>query len=159
MRSARGKTHRQEALCRGPGGCGGHLRLPTLVSMMDQQLQLLFWWDSRNPAATGQFPLPFTLQLPVRFHCNYQCNSHCNSQHSFLCNSQCDFHSDSHCNSQCYSHCDSLCNPWCNSQSDSHCVSHCKPQRDLTAGPTGPSPSTGFISASAGPVAAASPER
>lgn len=84
-------------------------------------------------------------------HCNYQCCLHCKSHCGSLCNSQCNF-----C---CNSHCNSLCNSQCTSHCGSLCISHCKSQQDLGAGPAAPSLRMGFISASAGPVAAASPER
>lgn len=44
-----------------------HPCLLALVATTDQQLQLLFWWDPQAPAAAGQFPLQFTLQVPGRF--------------------------------------------------------------------------------------------
>lgn len=131
-------TQWQEAVWRGPGGCSG-ASVPAHPC-----------WRN-GPASTAVlagFPEPL-LQLG-----NSHCNPHCNSQCGSHCNSQCNSHCDSQCNSLSSSHCDSLCN----SQCDSHCDSPCKPQQDLRTGPAGPSGSTGFISALAGPVAGASPE-
>lgn len=155
--------HTSKRCCGGdPGVAVVHLCQPTLVGTMEQQLQLC-WQDPCTPAAEGHFPLPFTLQFPVQFLAPFslqfpiaiQCNSNCDFQCSSLCDSQCNSHCNSHCTSQCYSqlnsHCDSLCN--------SQCHSHCNPQQDLKTGPAGPSPTMSFISAPAGPVAVASPER